>query len=157
LALGDHYGQATFDEVCSEYAMETEECGVLAAAKRQPENPSHRSSRPVSEEFLTATEYVFLYLSAQTAAARCTLCDELVVADAKRHVELAPYLRSANDAKRMDLSCRVVAHRRAILYKCRRLPMSSTSTDAPCRAAASKQCRCVHAARHLSTAVEGSL
>jgi hypothetical protein len=33
LALGDHYGQATFDEVCSEYAMETEECGVLAAAK----------------------------------------------------------------------------------------------------------------------------
>jgi len=92
LALGDHYGQATFDEVCSEYAMETEECGVLAAAKRQPENPNHRLQRPVSEEFLTAAEYALLYLSAQTAAARCTLCDGLVVGDAERHVELAPYL-----------------------------------------------------------------
>jgi hypothetical protein len=89
LVLGDPYDEGTFAEVCSKYATETDECGVLAAAKRQPENPSHRSSRLVSEEFLTATEYVFLYLSAQTAAARCPLCDELVVANAKRHVELA--------------------------------------------------------------------
>ena len=92
LALGDHYGEGTFAEVCSKYATETEECGVLAAAKRQPENPSHRSARPVRTEFLTAAEYASLYLSAQTAAARCTLCDELVVGDAERHVQLAPYL-----------------------------------------------------------------
>jgi hypothetical protein len=62
LVLGDPYDEGTFAEVCAKYAMTTEECGVLAAAKRQPENPSHRSPRPVSEEFLTATEYVFLYL-----------------------------------------------------------------------------------------------
>ena len=92
LALGDHYDEGAFAEVCAKYVVETEECGVLAAAKRQPENPSHRLPRPVGTEFLTAAEYVFLYLSAQTAAARCTLCDEFVVADAERHVELAPYL-----------------------------------------------------------------
>jgi hypothetical protein len=40
LVLGDYYGQKTFDDFCFAFDVETDESGVLAAAKRQPENLS---------------------------------------------------------------------------------------------------------------------
>ena len=109
----------------------------------------------MSQQYLTATEYALLYLSAQTAAAGCTLCDELVEGDAERHVQLAvPYGLQLMPSESMSAAASLW-YMRQRRYTSRRLPMSSALTDARFQAAPSKRCNCMEAARHLSTAVKG--